>query len=225
MLKKSWEKLWGKISTGLTPGTTPIDKNFWKLIPKKSLILEVGCGWGRIVFECLKRGFNVVGIEINKKEVDDLNKKLSQLKLSTKVKIYNESIKSTPFKDETFSAVIMQGILSALPKESRVDGLHEIYRILKQNGYIHVAEFELITDNKKATERYENDKLITKEFGTLSVHDQYGEELYRTHNFTEKELTKLLESNNFNIISITKKTFLSYHDNKKPGLLIIAQKF
>jgi len=72
--------------------------------------------------------------------------------------------------------------------------------------------------------RYKNDELITKEFGTLSICDQTGKELYRTHNFIEDELTKLLKKNKFRIISISKDSFISYHGNKKPGLLIIAQK-
>lgn len=224
MSKTNWEELWGKISIGNTPGTAPIDENFWHLLPKKSLIFEVGCGWGRIIFECLKRNFEVVGIEINKNEVDALNKKLSQLKLDTKAKVYNENIKSTSFNNETFSAAIMQGILSALPKNIRNAGLREIYRILKPGGYIHVAEFELIADDPNAVVRYKNDELITKEPGTLSIRDRSGKELYRTHNFSEGELIKLIEKNKFKIISLSKDNFTSYHGNKKPGLLIIAQK-
>lgn len=224
MSKTNWEELWKKISIGQTPATTPIDENFWRLLPKKSLILEVGCGWGRIIFECLKRNFKVVGIEINKNEVDALNKKLSQLKLNTKANLYNEDIKSTSFKNETFSAAIMQGLLSALPKNTRNAGLREIYRVLKPEGYIHVAEFELIVDDPNAEVKYKNDELITKEFGTLSIRDRSGKELYRTHNFAEDELIKLLKKNKFKIISISKDNFTSYHGNKKPGLLIIAQK-
>ena len=68
-----WEKLWEKISVGKTPSTTPIEEHFWSLLPKHSTILEVGCGWGRIVFECLKRGYNVIGIDINEKRVNEIN--------------------------------------------------------------------------------------------------------------------------------------------------------
>src|SRR3989344_5245778 len=114
MLKKDWRRFWENIYIGQTPGTTPIDENFWRILPKNSLIFEVGCGWGRIIFECLKRNFRVMGIEINKNEVNALNRKLSDSKLNDRARIYNEDIKHTSFKNNTFSATIMQGILSAL---------------------------------------------------------------------------------------------------------------
>ena len=71
-----WEKLWEEISVGKTPSTTPVSEYFWSLLPKHSTILEVGCGWGRIVFECLKRDYKVVGIDINKNEDEYLKKNL-----------------------------------------------------------------------------------------------------------------------------------------------------
>lgn len=225
MLKTNWEEFWKKISVAQTPGTTPIDEKFWKLLNKDSNILEVGCGWGRIIFECLKRGFGVTGIEINKNEVDALIEKISQLKLNKKIKVYNKNIKKTSFKDDFFPAAIMQGILSALTKSDRDVCLKEIYRILKPNGYVHVAEFELISDDKEAITRYKNDEIITEEFGTLSVCDKVGKEMYRTHNFSKDELIELLLRNKFRIVSIKSQFFTSYHGNKKPGLLIIAQKF
>lgn len=224
MLPIHWEKLWGEISVGKTPSTTPIDEHFWSLLPKRSTILEVGCGWGRIVFDCLKRGHSVVGIDINKNEVESLKKKLSGLKINKKVKIYQENILSTSFKDNTFSATIMQGILSALHKDNRNAALSEIHRTLVPFGYIHIAEFEFISSDPLMKKRYKKDKLITKELGTLSILNDLGRELYRTHNFKENELIKLVTKNKFNIISLSKCTFLSYHGNKKPGILIIAQK-
>ena len=219
-----WEKLWEKISVGKTPSTTPIEEHFWSLLPKHSTILEVGCGWGRIVFECLKRGYNVVGIDINKNEVESLKKKLSSVKINKKVKIYQKNILSSSFKDNTFSATIMQGVLSALHRDNRNTALREIHRTLAPFGYIHIAEFEFISNDPLMQKRYKKDKLVTKELGTLSIRNDLGQELYRTHNFKENELVDLVTKNKFNIISLSKSTFLSYHNNKKPGILIIAQK-
>ncbi len=219
-----WEKLWEKIPVGKTPSTTPVDEHFWSLLPKHSTILEVGCGWGRIVFECLKRGYNVVGIDINKNEVESLKKKFSGIKINERVKIFQENILSTFFKDNTFSAIIMQGILSALHKNNRNTALREIHRTLAPFGYIHIAEFEFISNDPLMQKRYRKDKIITKEWGTLSIRNGYGQELYRTHNFEENELVELIKRNKFNIISLSKSTFLSYHGNKDPGILIIAQK-
>lgn len=219
-----WEKLWREISVGKTPSTTPIDEHFWSLLPKHSTILEVGCGWGRIVFECLKRGYNVVGIDINKNEVEFLKKKLSGLKINKKVEIFQENILSTSFKDNMFSATIMQGVLSALHKDNRNTALCEIHRTLAPLGYIHIAEFEFISNDPLMQKRYKKDKVITKELGTLSIRNNLGQELYRTHNFKKDELVKIVTKNKFNIISLSRCIFLSYHGNKKPGILIIAQK-
>jgi ubiquinone/menaquinone biosynthesis C-methylase UbiE len=223
-MPKPAHQLWKKIPAGKTPGTTPVLSQFWKLLPRKGQVLEVGSGWGRIVFECLEREFDVIGIEINKGEVAALNKKIKALGLSNHAKNYCRNIVKSGFKSGSFDGVIMQGVLGALSKNDRPLAAREAYRVLKVGGYLHIAEFEIIINNEQASDRYQQDFKVTKEFGTLSIKDEHGRELYQTHNFNKEELSLLLKDAGFKLIKVSPRTFTSYHGKKKPGLLLIATK-
>ncbi len=219
------QKFWQKISANKTPGTMPVSEEFWKKFKPGDHILEVGCAWGRIVFECLKRDFKVTGIDINSHEVNLLQKRLKEQNISTKeAKIKVSDILSSKFKEGTFSGAILLGVLAGMPIDKRIKCLKEVCRILKPDGVVYIGEFELNTSDPVYRKRYEEDMLITGEFGTLSVKDDSGEELYRTHNFSVDEISKTIIESGLTLESVTKSTFISYHGNKKPGIMIIARK-
>ncbi len=216
-------QLWFRVPATKVPGTTPIDEKFWSLLRPGSMVLEVGCGDGRIIYECIKRGFAVIGIDINAAAIKKLRAGIKKMGTNT-VSLDVSSITKTKFNKDFFNAATLQGILSALSTADRVQALHELWRILKPNAIIHIAEFEFIDNNVVARARYDRDYQITKEYGTISVTNDLGTELYRTHNFKEAELRSLLEATGFTIISFRREIFTSYHGNRKPGLLIILKK-
>lgn len=80
------------------------------------------------------------------------------------------------------------------------------------------------TSNAASKKRYENDFKITGEFGTLSVRDATGAEMYRSHNFSKIELSDLIKKSGFQIVRFNKTIFTSYHGYKKLGMTIIARK-
>jgi ubiquinone/menaquinone biosynthesis C-methylase UbiE len=43
-------------------------------------VLEVGCGTGRIYLELLKKGVDIYGIDISKKDVKKIKRKLDKIK-------------------------------------------------------------------------------------------------------------------------------------------------
>lgn len=214
---------WRNISTGQTPATTPIDEGFWRFFVKGDELLEVGCGWGRIIYECLRRGFTVAGVDINKNEIECLGKKIRCDDLNNRASVYCESVLDLHFPDKSFMGAIMQGVLATLPPIERLPALLSVKRVLVDGGYLHLAEFEL-SDDPKFLERYEKDFIITGEFGTLSVKDKNGREFCRSHNFSIREITDLIINAHFEIVNITRRDFVSYHGYNKPGLTIIAQK-
>lgn len=219
------QSFWEKISVNKTPGTMPISDKFWRSFVSGDSILEVGCAWGRIIFECLKRDLNVVGIDINQEEVEALKSKLQEQNISEKsAKVFEASILSSNLKNDSFNGAIMLGVLSGLPKDKRLSCLKEIFRLLKNNGLAYIGEFELNSADPIFLERYKNDQKITGEYGTLSVKDENGSELYQSHNFSVPEITALITESGLTLETITKDTFISYHGNHKPGLMIIAKK-
>ncbi len=203
------------MEAGKTPASAKIDNDFWKYFKPEDKILDVGCGWGRGIFECLKRGLNVVGIDINKNETEELKKKRLKGLL-----VKQEDILKIKLKKE-FSGVLMLGFLCVLAKKERKNALKRANSFLLDGGYIHISEFEF---NKKFKKRYDRDFKITKEYGTLSVKDN-GREIFRSHNFTKKEIFDLIKSSGFKVIKFKRAMFTSYHKGKKPGMMIIAQKY
>ena len=219
------QSFWEKISVNKTPGTMPVSDNFWNNFVSGDSLLEVGCAWGRIIFECLKRDLKVVGIDINKEEIEALKNKLQEQNIpEDSAKVFEASILSSNLKNDSFSGAIMLGVLSGLPKDKRIICLKEIYRLLKNDGLVYIGEFELNSADPLFLERYENDQKITGEYGTLSVKDENGSELYQSHNFSVPEITALITESGLILETITKDTFISYHGNRKPGLMIIAKK-
>lgn len=219
------QKFWEKISSGKTPGTIPVSDEFWPMLTPGDSVLEVGCAWGRIVFECLKRNFKVVGIDINKNEIDLLKEKLTEQNVPENLaRVMQSDILSTDFKSNQFQGAILLGVLSAMPKNDRGNCLKEVGRVLKPGGLVYIGEFELNTKIPAYLERYEKDFKVTGEYGTLSIKDDEGQEMYRSHNFSVGEITDLITENGFMMDKLIKDTFTSYHGNRKPGLMLIARK-
>ena len=50
---------------------------FWKcLLKKKGTVLDLGCGTGEFLWRFLKDGFSVVGVDLSKKNVGNIWKKI-----------------------------------------------------------------------------------------------------------------------------------------------------
>lgn len=212
---------WENILVAQVPGTTPIDKQFWRLLPNKAHLLEVGVGSGRIIGKCLDLGYQVTGIDINSSAVEKL--KTDPRIQSTQTEIYLESVTNTHFSQETFRGVLLQGVLSALSPADRLLAMAELYRIVTIGGLLHIAEFEQMCDFL-SRQRYEDDISVTGEYGTLAVRDDGGSILFHSHNFLLEELIDLIEDNGFRGVSFKQEDFTSYHGNIKPGMLFIAER-
>lgn len=205
---------WLNIKANKTPSSVKIDNDFWKYFNPKDKILDVGCGWGRAIYECVKRNLDVVGVDINRSEIKELKKKNlkgAEIKCGDILKIKLE---------KEFRGALLLGVLSSMPETERRLCLKKVNSLLLDRGYIHISEFET---SDKYKERYDNDFKITKEYGTLSVKDN-GAEVFRSHNFTKEEIFDLIKSSGFKIVKSKRAEFISYHKDKKPGIMIIAQK-
>ena len=208
--------LWAKIPPEKIPGSTKVDDKFWDYLQEGDDVLEVGCGKGRFVYNCATRGLNVVGIDINKGTI----KKLKEDAWLFGAEVYYADILKAKFKKK-FKGVLLQGMISSLRKRDRIKCLKKVKSIMKDGGYLHIAEFEM---DDKFEKRYDEDFKLTHEYGTLSIKDKdSGKELCRSHNFYKKELTKLIEEAGFEIVRFKRTLFASYHGEKKPGMTIIAK--
>lgn len=95
----------------------------------KGLIVDIGCGNGRDVDVFSKLGFDTLGIDNFKEEVDSDKKKFPELKFEV------QDAENLNFKDDSAGAFFMINVIHYVDKEKTIQ---EIFRALKPNGYFFV---------------------------------------------------------------------------------------
>jgi SAM-dependent methyltransferase len=118
-------------------------------------VLDVGCGAGvDTLFSAMMTGptGKVVGIDLTPAMLKRAKKNLSKTDLKNVV-FKEGSVENLPFADEDFDVVTSNGALNLVPDKARAFG--EIYRVLKPDGRLMVADEILIGELPK-----EKDKII-----------------------------------------------------------------
>ncbi len=109
-----------------------------KFQPKS--ILDVATGTGDLAIEALKlKPQKIVGLDISEGMLDIGQKKLNRRKLDSYIDLQLGDSENMPFTDESFDAsMVAFGVrnFGTLDK-----GLAEMYRVLKNEGWIWVLEF------------------------------------------------------------------------------------
>lgn len=114
-------------------------------LEKNSLILDFGCGVGQNSYILEQLGFQVMGIELSP-QTDWQN-------LEQPFLVYDGQ--TLPFDDNSFSAVVLYGVLEHVgsgvkdsgkeafwrTQKQRAEVLREIYRVLKPGGYVFIYNF------------------------------------------------------------------------------------
>jgi ubiquinone/menaquinone biosynthesis C-methylase UbiE len=102
-------------------------------LPKKSKILDIGCGAGFAVNEVIKRGYKAFGIDYSFKMLE-VSKKTSSIHIGHKPVFTQADLESLPFKNSSFDVVICMGVATYL---SALDNaFKEFARVLKSNGIL-----------------------------------------------------------------------------------------
>lgn len=150
-LKKVWEKrsrLFGDSPRAVLEQSFPtvvLDylhrlhvREVLQIIPnKKSLCLDIGCGYGRIALEVSKhRNVFIYGIDISNTFVDFYNNKIGKHGHATV-----SDIRKIPYKSETFDCVWIVTTLMYLETQAdKKRALNEVFRLLRKGGHILIIE-------------------------------------------------------------------------------------
>lgn len=103
-----------------------VNKSITELIPyKNALALDIGCGEGWISREIRKKGYYVIGLDKNKKNLGKAKKNCN------KTVIY-DCQKKLPYPKNYFDLVVCSDVLEHLKCPEMT--LNEIHRILKSQG-------------------------------------------------------------------------------------------
>jgi len=238
---------WEKFSEGKTPGTTPLPDRIINYIPPTAdkLIVDVGCGWGRVAVWLYLQGYSVIGTDINKNEVEKARQDVGKLSQGTNGNTISfqvdDASKHIALPDGNADGVTVNGVFLAMTKTDERTGLiSEIYRILKSGGILYLAEFAQTSDEDYKVD-YRKHALITGEYGTIvafkqglniSFKEKTDEEIkalgrpenidYFSHHYSEEEIRGLLSK--FKILELSKEKFTTRSGKRINGFVIYARK-
>lgn len=143
-----------------------------RYFPKKSMVLDIGCGAGRTTIALKEDGYKVVGIDYSVKMIE------TAIRLNREIDYYVQDARNMDFEDCSFDCAIFSfnGLMLLERFEERKQVLLEIRRVLKLNGIFFFTTPFL--DNK-IDKGYWNEKVR-----------KYGK------NFEQLSSTELLELGN-----------------------------
>ena len=103
-------------------------------------VLDVGCGTGpltRSIKELCPQS-TVIGIDPSKKAIQNAGQRAKRKGLPIDYRL--GVIEDLPFEDGSFDIVVSCMMLHHLPRDLKVDGLKEVYRILVPGGHIMMID-------------------------------------------------------------------------------------
>ena len=109
-------------------------------IQNNERVLDVGCGSGTLVLLIKARHpeCDVVGVDPDKKILNIARKKL--VKNNVRVDLIQAFAEKLPFDDLSFDVVVSALTFHHLPTEIKKQALREIYRVLKSDGRLLLAD-------------------------------------------------------------------------------------
>lgn len=193
--------------------TTPFQTEaFSRYVKKASVILDVGCGYGRTLNELWQQGFeNLIGIDFAAGMIERGKQQFPTLDLRVKE---GDAIN---LPDQSVDAVILFAVLTCIrDNEEHRRLIKEIQRVLKPGGVLYVNDFLLNTDEHNVP-RYEKYK---DKYGVYGVFELPEGAVCRHHD--ERWIKELLAD--FREMEYQHLTFTTMNGNKSNGFYFIGRK-
>ncbi|MDO4570056.1 MAG: methyltransferase domain-containing protein [Planctomycetia bacterium] len=130
--------------------TTDFDLNLWRAqVDKSAQILDVGCGYGRILGQLKDAGYsNLHGIDFAQEMI------LRGRALHPTVDFQTAPGDEMPFEKGSFDAVILFALLTCVVfEDAQRRILDEVRRVLKPDGLLFINDF-LLNDDARNLDRY-----------------------------------------------------------------------
>ena len=177
-------------------------------LPKKSRVLEVGCGSGHDSVKIAKKGFQVIGCDISEGLIGVAKRKAKENKVEKNTRFFVASTNRLPFRGNSIDAALIVASLHHL--ENPVVALKEINRCLKPGGILVIGSEPNAWPY--VFKKFKHSGLGKKIMGFFRK-DYNAEEVSigdeATTGFREKELRKMFEDSNFRVKRLDFEYFFS----------------
>jgi len=123
------------------------DVPFWRTVARtaRGLVLELGCGTGRIALPLGRAGVGLVGVDRSAAMLARARRRVARARLRGRVRLIRGDIRRLPFPDSSFAAVLAPyGVLQSLLRERDLAAtLASVRRVLEPGGTFGL---ELVAD-------------------------------------------------------------------------------
>jgi len=180
---------------------------------RKGVLLDVGCSHGAFIFELAKRGYSVVGVDINRESVEVGQKIQRHLGLKN-VFFHHMDILSNHFPEKEFDVIMTFETLEHIKEDSKV--ISEFNRLLKDEGIIIIS----VPYAENVKEYLEPVGACRAKNGTYVCIGEGGSHYRNGYNL--KKMKSILESNGF---VITDWEYLCLPRFLEPSILSFRVKY
>lgn len=174
-----------------------IDNNFSYKTSKPPIALDLGCGTGRNLIMMSEMGVISYGYDLSETAINFVNKWANKKNLDINLKFGD--LAELPYESNFFDFVICHGVLDHVTKDTRIHGIKEVERVLKDQGKFFVS---LIS---KADSAYSDGQEIEKD--TFLIKEGYEKNIPQAF-FDLNTIDD--EFQNFNIENITQNTVFTH---------------
>ena len=108
-------------------------------LPKGSLVLDLGTGRGKLLFELADLGFRAIGLENNADVIKRGNNQILDKKLDGDIRFLEGTALDIPLTDGSFDGVVDVGLLHHIKPEDYPTYVEEAHRVLKVGGYFFMV--------------------------------------------------------------------------------------
>jgi len=206
------EKYWDRVAEEKEFPTPFQMKEFEKFISREMKILDLGCGYGRVLNELYKHGYkNLTGIDYSEGMIK------RGLRLYPYLNLIKNDGERIPFPDNDFDSVILIAVLTSSYKDEEQENLiSEISRVLNDGGILYINDY-LINEDKRNIKRYNKYK---DKYGTYGIFELPEGAVFRHH--TEEHVQKLNEV--FEQLLFKKTVYDTMNGHKSNGFYCILRK-
>jgi ArsR family transcriptional regulator len=119
-------------------GDVDVTGEILKRIEKCGIAVDLGCGTGRFMTELKAKADTIIGVDRSPKMLNEALKHLSQIKGNFELRI--GELEHLPLRDSEADVAVTNFVLHHLA--SPAEGIHEAFRVLKENGSFIVVDFD-----------------------------------------------------------------------------------